>query len=53
MGVNRHEEKTNAARSRVAALEKATALNPSLVSGRLVDINIVDHDDTGLVDMLV
>ncbi|CAM9290972.1 unnamed protein product [Ectocarpus fasciculatus] len=30
MGVNRHEEKTNAARSRVAALEKATALNPSL-----------------------
>lgn len=32
MGVNRHEEKTVAARSRVAALEKATALNPSLVS---------------------
>ncbi|CBJ27696.1 conserved unknown protein [Ectocarpus siliculosus] len=30
MGVNRHEEKTVAARSRVAALEKATALNPSL-----------------------
>ncbi|CAM9637203.1 unnamed protein product [Ectocarpus sp. 6 AP-2014] len=30
MGVNHHEEKTVAARSRVAALEKATALNPSL-----------------------
>ncbi|CAM9144546.1 unnamed protein product [Ectocarpus sp. 4 AP-2014] len=30
MGVNRHEEKTVAARSRVAALEKATALSPSL-----------------------
>ncbi|CAM9166124.1 unnamed protein product [Scytosiphon promiscuus] len=30
MGVDRHQEKTNAARSRVAALENRTALDPSL-----------------------
>lgn len=32
MGENRHQEKTAAARIRVAALEKPTSLDPALVS---------------------
>ncbi|CAM9314891.1 unnamed protein product, partial [Hapterophycus canaliculatus] len=56
LGVNRHQEKTNAARSRVAALENSTALDPSLAgdarSDELLKAQVLKHISGGQSEVL-